>query len=283
MFTDANDVTTNRGTPTRDADGYYNAAKEPQEEEKEMSSVTTKDDHGNTVTKYAARINHDAELHNRVHGLEYEITDAVANLGELLARLRRLRLYALDGDDAAAEKALKALGLCGNEDCDCGIDPVVDEEVIDHLSVALDELEELVNGRTERFERNVPSDQIEGTVQELLGPALAEGYDIEVVEEPSYGKLAPRAGRINYSRHGRWVVIRVQRIPDHEAEAAAEREATRALIKERGLEVAYAEAYKALVTAKGEASAQAIRSAVEHVAKGDPEMQIDLFRKAVTA
>jgi hypothetical protein len=283
MFREANDVTTAGSTPTRNAGGYYNAAEKPQKEEQEMSWMTTKDEHGNTVTKYAAPIDHDAELHKRVHDLEDEVTDAVANLGELLARLRRLRLYALDGDDAAAEKGLKALGLCGNEDCDCGIGRVVDEEVIDHLSVALDGLEALVNGRTQQFERNVPGDQIEGTVQELLGPALVEGYDVEVIEHPYCGKLPPRAGQISYSRHGWWVVIRVERIPDHEAEAAAAREAMEVLIRERGLEGAYAAAYQAVAAAQGEAAARAIRSAVESVAKGDPEKQIELFRKAVAA
>jgi pyruvate/2-oxoglutarate dehydrogenase complex dihydrolipoamide acyltransferase (E2) component len=68
-----------------------------------------------------------------------------------------------------------------------------------------------------------------------------------------------------------------------EAEFAAQREATVVLIKERGLQGAYEESYQALVRQKGEAAAQAIRSAVEHVAKGDPEKQIDLFRRAVTA
>jgi hypothetical protein len=281
MFREANDVTTIGSTPTRNAGGYYNAAGEPQKEEKEMSGMTTKDEHGNTVTKYAAHINHDAELHNRVHDLEHEVTDAVANLGELLARLRRLRLYALDGDDAAAANALKALGLCRNEDCDCGIDPILNEEVSDHLSVALDKLEALVNGRTEQFERNVPGDQIEGTVQELLGPALVERYDVEVIEHPFWGKLPPHAGRIIYSRHGRWVVIRVERIPDHDAEAAAAREAMEALIRERGLEGSYEAAYQAVVAAEGAAAARAIRSAVESVAKGDPEKQIELLRAAV--
>jgi hypothetical protein len=245
-----------------------------------MGEVTTKDEYGNTVTKYAARIDQDVELHQRVHGLEDEVTDAIARLGELLARLRRLRLYALDGDSAAAEKALEALG--DENDC-CGVGPVVDEEVIDHLSFALNELEELVNGRTEQFDRNVPCDQIESTVHELLGPALVERYDVEVIEHPFSGKLPPRAGRIIYSRHGRWVVIRVQRIPDHAAEAAAARAAMEALIRERGLESVYEDSYQALVQQKGEAAAKAIRAAVENVAKGDPERQIDLFRQAVAA
>jgi hypothetical protein len=246
-----------------------------------MSVVTTKDEHGNTVTKYAARIEHDAGLHRRVHDLEDEVTDAVANLGELMARLRRLPLYALDGDDAAAEKALEALG---HEDCDdCGTGSVVDMDAIDNANVSLDVLESLVNARTEKFKREVPGDQIEVTVHELLGPALAEGYHVEVVEEPFYGTLAPRAGRITYSRHGRWVVIRVYRVPDHEAEAAAAREAMDVLIRERGLEGAYEESYQTLVRAKGGAAAQAIRGAVEQVAKGDPEKQIELFRKAVAA
>jgi hypothetical protein len=245
-----------------------------------MSMVTTKDEHGNTVTKYAARIEHDAGLHRRVHDLEDEVTDAVANLGELMARLRRLPLYALDGDDTAAQAALEALG--DDHDC-CGGYPVLDMDVIDNLSAALDELEELTAARTERFERNIPGDQIEATVQELLGPALVDQYDVEVIEHPFGGKLPPRAGRITYSRHGRWVVIRVDRIPDYEAEAAAAREALEVLIRDRGLEDAYDESYQALVTAKGEAAAQAIRAAVQNVAKGDPEKQIELFRKAVAA
>jgi hypothetical protein len=278
MFREANDVTTAGSTPTRNAGGYYNAAEKPQKEAQEMSWMTTKDEHGNTVTKYAARIDHDAELHKRVHDLEDEVTDAMANLGELLARLRRLPLYALDGDDAAAEAALEAVG--DEDDC-CGVGPVVDTDNIDRLSVALDELEELVNGRTEQLERNVPGDQIEATVQELLGPALVEQYDVEVIEHPFSGKLPPRAGRITYSRHGRWVVIRVNRIPDYEAEAAAAREALEVLIRDRGLEGAYDESYQALVKANGEAAARAIRSAVESVAKGDPEKQIELLRAAV--
>ncbi len=68
-----------------------------------------------------------------------------------------------------------------------------------------------------------------------------------------------------------------------EAELTAQREATAALIEEKGLEGAYEESYKALVQQKGEAVAQAIRCAVEQVAKGDPEKQIELFGKAVAA
>jgi hypothetical protein len=47
------------------------------------------------------------------------------------------------------------------------------------------------------------------------------------------------------------------------------------------LEAAYEDSYQALVQAKGEPAARAIRSAVESVAKGDPEKQIELLRKAV--
>jgi hypothetical protein len=109
MFTDANEVTTSGSTPTRNAGGYSNAAGEPQKEEKEMSGMTTKDEHGNTVTKYAARIEHDAELHKRVHDLEHEVTDAVANLGELLARLRRLPLSSCgDGSSSNGETSWRS-------------------------------------------------------------------------------------------------------------------------------------------------------------------------------
>jgi hypothetical protein len=274
MFREANDVTTAGSTPTRNAGGYYNAAEKPQKEAQEMSWMTTKDEHGNTVTKYAARIEHDAELHKRVHDLEHEVTDAVANLGELLARLRRLPLYALDGDDVAAAKALEALG--DEDDC-CGMGPVVDIDTIPRLSATIDDLEELTGARTEQYTRHVPGDEIEATVQELAAAPVADGCEVTVTEPPYGGVARPLSGRIHFDRKGKYVDIWVHRTPD----VAAEREALNALIRQRGLESVYEESYQALVKAKGEAAARAIRSAVESVAKGDPEKQIELLRAAV--
>jgi hypothetical protein len=68
-----------------------------------------------------------------------------------------------------------------------------------------------------------------------------------------------------------------------DAKHAAAREATEALINEKGLEGAFTESYQALVAAKGEAASKAIRTAVEGVAKGDVTKQIMLLGMAVTA
>jgi hypothetical protein len=239
-----------------------------------MSGMTTKDEYGNTVTKYAASIDHNPELHERVHGLEHEVTDAVANLGELLARLRRLPIYALDGDDEAAAKALEALG--DEDDC-CGIGPVVDIDAIDRLSATVDDLKKLTSARTEWFERNVPGDQIEATVQDLIAAPVARGCEIEVIEPPFTSAVPPLRARIIFSRLGQYVTVHVHRIRDE----AAERAALEAYIQEHGLEGTVDGLFQALVHAKGEATAQAIRSAVEQVAKNDPAKQIDLLRKAV--
>jgi hypothetical protein len=64
---------------------------------------------------------------------------------------------------------------------------------------------------------------------------------------------------------------------------AAAREATEALIKQKGVESAFTESYRAVVVANGEATAQAIRNAVEQVAKGDVTKQIMLLGMAVAA
>ena len=202
-----------------------------------MNGMTTKDEYGNTVTKYAARIDHNPELHERVHGLEHEITDAVANLGELLARLRRLPLYALDGDDVAAAKALEALG--DEDDC-CGMGPVVDIDTIDRLSATIDDLEELTGARTEQYTRHVPGDEIQATVQELAADPVAEGCEVTVTEAPYRGVARPLSGRIHFDRKGKYVDIWVHRTPD----VAAEREALNALIRQRGLESVYEESIR---------------------------------------
>jgi hypothetical protein len=68
-----------------------------------------------------------------------------------------------------------------------------------------------------------------------------------------------------------------------DAKNAAAREATEALINEKGLEGAFTESYQALVAAKGEAASKAIRTAVECVAKDDVTKQIMLLGMAVTA
>jgi len=49
MFTDANDVTTTGSTPTRNAGGHYNAAKEPQKEPEMRGLTTSKYLYGYTV------------------------------------------------------------------------------------------------------------------------------------------------------------------------------------------------------------------------------------------
>jgi hypothetical protein len=68
-----------------------------------------------------------------------------------------------------------------------------------------------------------------------------------------------------------------------DAKHAAAREATEALIKQKGVENAFTESYQALVAAKGEADARMMRNVVEQVAKGDVTTQIMLLRKAVLA
>ncbi len=74
-----------------------------------------------------------------------------------------------------------------------------------------------------------------------------------------------------------------KRQAEWDAKNAAAREATEALIKEKGVEGAFTESYQAVVAARGEAAAQAIRNAVEHVAKGDVTKQIILLGMAVSA
>jgi hypothetical protein len=238
----------------------------------------TKDQYGNTVTKYASStpVDQDTNLQHAVQDLEHQVIDAVANLGELLGRLRRLKLYALDGDEAAVQEALKAIGDCGYEDCGCGIGPLVEMDALDNANTVLDALEKLVAERTERFEQEVPGDHIQDTVQAMVGAARSQDCNVELIEHRYHGRLAPRSGKVTFSRHGRWAEIDVYRFPDDDAESAA----TMALIKELGLEGAYQEAYQELVQKRGECDAKQIRAAVESVGKGDPAKQIKLFRDA---
>jgi hypothetical protein len=103
-------------------------------------------------------------------------------------------------------------------------------------------------------------------------------YDPVVAEKYGFMGEAEREAEAEAAR-----VAEEKHKAEWHAKHAAAREATEALIKEKGLEGAFTESYQAVVAAKGEAAAKAIRNAVEGVAKGDVTKQIMLLGMAVAA
>jgi hypothetical protein len=103
-------------------------------------------------------------------------------------------------------------------------------------------------------------------------------YDPVIAEKYGFMDEAEREAEAEAAR-----VAAEKHRAEWDAKNAAAREATEALIKEKGLEGAFTESYQAVVASKGEAAAQAIRNAVEHVAKGDVTKQIMLLGMAVAA
>jgi hypothetical protein len=194
--------------------------------------------------------------------MKEEITEHVCQLTDLLARLRRLKITALDGDEAAIEEAE---GILDGRS-------FIDEDHIWSMQADVDALEHLVEPRIEEREAVMVNDDtaIDTTIRDLALPFIKAGEHVVVRRENERGCIIHSGAVIKVQRYGHHVTITVfpmsrswQPTPPAPLDPTLE------------------SAYERVVEVKGEATAKAILAAVQNVAKGDLEKQAELLRRAV--
>ncbi len=197
-----------------------------------------------------------------VYDAKEMVTDMVCRLSALLDKLRKLEPLALAGDEAAVAAAEE---LAFPE-------YLYSEDDIDELESSVAELAKLASARIEeRPAVTVPGEQIDTTVRDTALPFLTPDDGRYAVTVRTYHHK--RAGvikdaRIEFTRTGRYVDIGV--VPTFVPPAMP-------------MDATVETMYKRLVEAKGEPAASAILTAVQQVAKDDPETQTALLWKMVAA
>jgi hypothetical protein len=209
---------------------------------------------------------HDS-LCGMLDGMKEEITEHVCQLTDLLARLRRLKVTALDGDEAAIEEAERILDDRS----------LLDDDDIWAMQGDVEALEELVEPRIEVREPVTVNDDtaIDTTIRDLALPFIKAGEHVVVRRHNAQTGCIHSGAVIKVQRYGHHVTITVfpksmswQPIP---------------LTPLPPLGPPLDSAYERVVEAKGEAAARAILAAVQNVAKGDVKKQVELLRRAVAA
>jgi len=191
--------------------------------------------------------------------LQNDITDGICRLSDLLARLRRLDIEALDGDERAIGEAGDVLS-----DEDRGY---IDEDQLDYMEGTAAALERLAAGRTEtRKPIIVPKAEVDSVVRELILPFLLIGAHYVVVRTYD-GEPRALNAQIEFERSGRRVNVSVHATGPFEPYKLPEGATAESL-------------YKQAVELKGEATVKQIWTAVCSVEK-DPVKQTLMLAKAV--
>jgi hypothetical protein len=191
--------------------------------------------------------------------LQNEITDGICRLSDLLSRLRRLDIEALDGDERAVGEAGEVLS-----DEDRGY---LDEDQLDYMEGTVAALEKLAAGRTEsRKPIIVTKAEVESVVRELILPFLLIGGHYVVVRTYD-GEPRALNAQINFERSGRRVNVSVHPAGPYEPYKLPEGTTAESV-------------YKQAVALKGEAAASQIWNAVCSVEK-DEDKRVMMLAKAV--
>jgi hypothetical protein len=235
----------------------------------ECWGVEERDQYWTTVTYTAKEPEPNANdaVSEALDDLKDEITGVVCQLTDLLSRLRRLRVRALDGDaDAIAE----AEGILHERS-------LIDDESICDMEGDVEMLEELVAERTEaRDDVTVEPDTIETTVRDIALPYIEAGEYVKVeTRNVNLRDHVLTGAIIRVQRDGHYVTISV--FPQVKYSPLAP-PTTTPVPPDATVE----SLYQKLVETKGELNARAILNAVQVVAKST-EMQLALLWKAVAA
>jgi hypothetical protein len=205
----------------------------------------------------------ECELRQEANALRGQMVDWVGELASVMTRLKRVRLDALDGDEDAVAESQEILNNCEAHDWD---------DAIWDLEQMVDALEDLVAGRTERYDRTVTNDKVDATVSEMIEADLKDGNEVTVTtpaDDPRHERTGTTT--LYYERFGRRATVRVVPatryiVPPHVPSDNAEVEA----------------AYQKMVELKGESVARQIELAVQSV-ENDPAKQAAMMLKAVGA
>jgi hypothetical protein len=196
--------------------------------------------------------------------MQDELTENICQLTDLLARLRALKVAALDGDEVAIGEAADILEQRS----------FIDEDHIWSMGGDVEVLEELVEARTEeRGDVKVATEAIETTVRKIALPYIEAGEYVQVRTRSVEKGYATKGAIIRVARYGHHVNITV--FPEVVYRLPVE---VTPPLPGSTLE----SVYQKLVEAKGEA-AKAILQAVQTVAPGDVERQVKLLWQAVAA
>jgi hypothetical protein len=229
----------------------------------EVQGVERRDEYWATVT-YAAK-EPEPSVHGQVCGaladMRDEITENICQLTDLLSRLRRLHIAALDGDADAIAEAQAILYERS----------FVDEDAIWRIEGDVEQLQELVDARSERRAvGHVGVDALEITVRDVALPYIEAGEYVQVKTHNVDSRATVTGANVSVEKDGHYITILVYPTVQYAPPAPPPPGTT------------VETAYQKVVELRGDAAAAQIRKAVESVEK-DPAKQAAMLWKAVGA
>ena len=220
----------------------------------DLSGVEQRDDRWTTVT-YTAK-EPEPTVHGQVCGeladMRDQITENICQLTDLLSRLRRLHIAALDGDADAVAEAEAILYERS----------FVDEDATWRMEGDVERLEELVQGRSERRAvGHVGVDTIDVIVRDLALPYIEAGEYVQVKTRNVDSRGTVTGANISVEKAGHYITIWVYPTLQYAAPAPPPPGTT------------VETAYQKLVEREGEPAAKELYTAVKILAGNDLEKQ----------